>query len=800
MALKEYQAKRDFQKTPEPKGGSKTGPDKLPIFVVQKHHASHLHYDVRLEHDGVLISFAVPKKPSTSLQVKRLAIHVEDHPLEYASFEGEIPKGEYGGGQVVIWDKGHYTYPGLADRKSIATRVQHGIDKGHILVELHGERLQGRFSFVKFKTDEKSDTWLFFKNKDEQDDGAEMQTTQPASSVLTKLKRKVKNLPRFTAKTPKPMLASRSDEPFSSEEWLYEIKYDGYRMLATTGEGAKLISRNGKDYSDKFPNITHDLQQLNYNAVMDGEVVIQDSDGRSDFSALQRFLRDGKGEPLFYVFDLLSYERADLTALPLLERKAMLAKLLGEGRVRYADHVERDGEQLFEKVREHQLEGVIAKRKDSDYQQGKRTTDWLKLKADQAMTVTIVGYTLKKGTRTQIGSLAVAKSDGKELHYLGKVGTGFSSETAKDLHTKLKALSRKTPPVADPPQEDIHWVTPKLYASVTYSELTDEGSIRHGVYHGLADKPIQSKSKRQQLVMHTDTEDVPISNPEKLLFPGPAYTKADVVKYYESVAPLLLPHLKDRPITMHRFPNGIEQEGFFHKDLEHHPDWVKTYTVHSGSADRDMRYLLINDTASLLYAAQLGTIELHPWHSHKGSINKPDWVILDLDPHGVSWKDVVTTAKVSKQILDTLDVPCVVKTSGFVGMHIGIPLAARYSYTQALDFMKILQRIIFDELPDLTAIVRNPDKRPNRLYLDILQNARGQTIVAPYSLRPGADAPVSTPLQWDEVKPSITPDKFTLKTTSDRFADTGDLWEPILGDGIDLEQVLNNVDKNFTVS
>lgn len=799
MALKEYNKKRDFGKTREPQGKKDNSKGELPIFVVQKHSASRLHYDVRIEHKGVLISFAVPKQPSKSLSVKRLAIHVEDHPLEYANFEGDIPKGEYGAGHVVIWDSGHYTYPGLTDRGEIEKKVQHGIDKGHILIELQGTKLQGRFSFVKFKTEEKSDTWLFMKNKDVDEVGAESGPDKDTLSSISKQIAKLK-LPKFVKKTVSPMLASKTDEPFSGDDWLYEIKYDGYRMIATTGKSARLLSRNGKDYTKKFPRIAEELSKLPFNAIIDGEVVVQDAEGKSSFSGLRRYLSAGKGEPLYYVFDLISYEGKDLTEQPLEDRKALLGQLITRGLVRYADHVATQGEQLFEKAKEMELEGIIAKRADSTYDPGTRTKDWLKIKADKEQTLAIVGYTLKKNHRSQIGSLAVAQTDGEDLHYLGRVGSGFTSDSGKELFTKLSALKRKTSPVQNPPDEDVIWVTPKLFCTVTYTEITDAGQIRHGVFRGISGKPVKTKSKRQQLVIQSDSEDVVITNPEKLIYPKPGYTKSDVANYYQSISKYILPHLKDRPISMHRFPNGVEQEGFFHKDLEHHPDWVKTYTVHSGSAGRDMRYLLINDEASLLYAANLGALELHPWHSAKGSINKPDWVILDLDPHGVSWQDVVTTAKLSKEVLDTLGIKSVVKTSGFVGMHIGIPLQAKYTYEQALTFMELLQRIVFDRLPDLTAIVRNPEKRKNKLYLDILQNARGQTIVAPYSLRPGADAPVSTPLSWDEVTPKVTPADFTLKTAPERFKERGDLWKDILGKGTDLEKVLRKAEKEFNVT
>ncbi|KXK25887.1 MAG: putative ATP-dependent DNA ligase YkoU [candidate division WS6 bacterium OLB20] len=626
-----------------------------------------------------------------------------------------------------------------------------------------------------------------------------MREADPAAVEEVKRELAKLKLPDFRSKSMSPMLASVTDEPFSSKDWLFEIKYDGYRMLAVTGDEAKLLSRNGKDYSAKFPGIMKELRQMSFNAVLDGEAVVQDEQGRTDFGALKRYLSGGEGEALLYVFDILSFEGDDLTGIPLEDRKAAIERLLGDGYVRYAGHINGQGEQLFEQAENHNLEGIIAKRADSKYTPGERSRDWLKVRAEQELTAVIVGFTLQKGREDAIGSLALAQTDGSQLHYLGRVGTGFSAAEAHELYSKLQSIARKTPPVSDPPREEVIWVTPKLWCSITYTELTSDGRIRHGVYHGLRDKPSEGKAKAQ-LVLRTDGEDVTVTHPEKLIYPGPGYSKSDVAAYFKRIAPFILPHLKDRPISMHRFPGGVEQPGFFHKDLEHHPDYIQTYTVHSSSAGRDMRYLLIQDEASLLYAANLGAIELHPWHSRKGSINKPDWVILDLDPHGVTWEDVITAATVSREVLDMLGIKSCVKTSGFTGMHIGIPLGAQYTYEQALGFMKLLQRIVFDRLPDLTAIVRNPDKRKNRIYLDILQNARGQTIVAPYSLRPGADAPVSTPLEWDEVRPAVKPSDFTLATAPDRFEQKGDLWKPMLGKGINLADVLKRLEREFDVS
>lgn len=799
MGLKEYQAKRNFKKTAEPPAIVKKSAKALN-FCIQKHAASHLHYDFRLEYKGVLLSWAVPKGPSLNPQDKRLAIQVEDHPLDYQYFEGVIPKGNYGAGTVEIWDHGTYTVPNGGSRNEIEKSLTIGLHQGHFAIILTGEKLQGEFIFQKLKKDPEDRSWLLIKKDDSYADEEEIIKKKSPRSTI-----KHSKMPEFIS----PMLATLVDKPFDDEEWLFEIKWDGFRALAFADKGkVNLRSRAKNLLNEKFPAIVKELKKIKDQAIFDGELVIVDSKGKSHFQLMQNYQTEKTGTLYYYVFDLLYKDGQDLRQLPLIERKEILKEYLQElslPSVLYSDHIFNEGVAFFKVAAKEELEGVIGKKITSTYQ-SKRSRDWVKIKTTHRQEFIIGGFTAPKGSREKFGSLLIGiYNDENELCYAGHVGGGFNASLLEDVYRKLKPLIQKKCPFKSTPKPNsaATWVKPKLICEVAFTEWTKDNSLRHPVFQGLRmDKPPKNVKKEVPLKETSKTSAKSkrtkqnLTHLDKVYWPAEKYTKGDLIKYYETIAPYILPYLKDRPIMLRRFPEGINGLSFYQKDLTTYPEWIKTIPIQH--EDKIVNYLLINNLESLLYAINLGSIDLHPFLSRYKKLKNPDFCVIDLDPHDVPFENLIETALVTHEILTEIKVKHFCKTSGGKGLHILIPLHAKYDYEQSRQFAEIIASYVHQQLPDFTSMERGPKKRPKKIYLDCLQNRIGQTIAAPYSVRPRPKATVSTPLAWEEVNKKLDLTKFTIETVPTRLTEKGDLFKDILGPGVNLKEALNRLKKNYS--
>jgi len=811
MGLREYRRKRTFPKTPEP------GPSRAPAgagrrFVVHKHQASHLHYDLRLEHAGVLKSWAVPKGPSMDPHDKRLAVQVEDHPLEYKDFEGRIPEGQYGAGLVEIWDKGTYDFGG-----GKAPSMTAALAKGHIDFTLHGKKLRGSFSLVRMKKPGgKDNLWLLFKRRDADPPGP---AGGPVPSPSSGPRRPVKAAPRArkpslgvrdlegAPKAPfphgvEPMLATLVDGPFDREGWAFEVKWDGFRSIAEIRRGeVRLVSRNGKPQNARFPTVAADLSGFPVNAVFDGEIVAVDAKGRPDFQALQNSMRSADGRILYYVFDVLHAAGYDLRGLPLRRRRAILEKLLPVSKtVRLSEAVERDGRAFFRAAEENGLEGVMAKDLSSAYRPGERTKDWLKIKTHKRQEAVICGFTGPRASRKHFGALILGAFSGGELTYIGHVGTGFTGRALKELHGKLAPLVRARSPFAREPKTDtpVTWVAPRLVCEIRFHEWTGEGLIRQPVFLGLR----EDKSPREVIAERAEPRQAVFQAPkirtraelthlDKVFWPREGITKKDLVEYYDRVAGAILPYLEGRPQALNRHPDGIEGKSFFQKNLSQAPPpWVETVDVPSESGDKTIRYLLCQNRDTLLYVANLGCIEINVWSSSIPHLESPDYIVLDFDPLETSFPHVVEAVLAAKAFLEEMTIPAFCKTSGATGMHIYIPLEPRFSQSQVRELAHLIALVVNRRNPDLTSLERSPGKRKGRVYLDYLQNRSGATMAAPYSVRPREGAPVSMPLSWKEVTPRLDPLDFNIRTVPARLARKGDAWRDLFKNRVDLNAAL----------
>lgn len=782
MSLSTYRRKRKFTQTPEPKDSKHTS-GKVLRFVVQEHHASHLHWDFRLELDGVLKSWAVPKGPSMDPTVKHLAVMVEDHPFAYRTFEGTIPKGNYGAGTVRIWDEG--TYEPLEKGKDSEAVLRAGLKKGEVKFILSGKKLKGEFALVKFKhagIEEKN--WLLIKHKD----------SVPAQKLLSEgLKEKGKKAALPHAVT--PMLAKLVEHPFTDPEWVFEIKWDGYRAIAEMQkETVQLYSRNKQDFTGVYPEVVQSLQKLTVkNAILDGEVVAVDKDGVSQFQLLQDYRKQKEGVTLiYYVFDALYLDGYDLRDLPLVARKAILKKILPQDpHLKYSDHIEEYGIKLFEKVKKHHGEGIMAKRKESPYQ-STRSNNWLKIKQVQMQEAVICGFTEPQGHRKEFGALILGVYEGENLQYIGHTGSGFDEKKLQEIIALLKPLETKVSPFAQTPKTNMPatWVKPKKVCQIKFSEWTKDGMMRQPIFLGLRDDKKPEGVKRELPVgapKHEKGErsseiktKVELSHLDKVFWPTEGYTKGDIIRYYDRIASIMLPYLKDRPESLNRHPDGIAGESFFQKDIKTAPSWIKTVPIYSHVEKKTIHWLVCNDKDTLLYMANLGCIEINPWSARSKKKEYPDYLIIDLDPNGVSFKEVVTTALTVKKIMDKAHLESFIKTSGKTGLHILLPLSAKYTFEQTRQFAELLARIVAQELPHTTSVIRDPQKREKKVYIDFLQNRIGQTIAAPYSVRPVPGATVSTPLLWEELTSDLTPGDFTIKNLFSRLEKKGDLWKGLL--------------------
>jgi len=806
------------------------------MFVIQKHAARRLHYDVRLEMDGVLKSWAVPKGPSLKAEEKRLAVHVEDHPVEYADFEGIIPEGNYGAGAVIVWDRGWYRLV-----KDGAPAAQ--LASGRLEVEFFGVKLHGRWTLARMSGSGKD--WLMLKKADAYagDDEATEKFPESVLSGLTveEIREGSTHLAALRARLERAkapagavdgarqpvMLASPAARAFSDPAWLYEIKYDGVRVLAAReGERVELYGRAGQVFTARYPEVVTALRALPLTRfVLDGEVVALDEGGRPSFQRLQNRMhltrpadveRARATFPVSAIFfDALSLEGRDLRELPLAERKACLALTLpARGVIRYGDHVEARGEDFYEAAAAQRLEGILAKRADSRYVGG-RSRDWLKIKCHLRQEFVIGGWTDPQGTRGAFGALHLGVYEAERLVYAGKVGTGFDDKTLRAIRDLLKPLARATSPFDErtPTGRGHHWVEPTLVAEVRFTEWTEEGGIRHPAFLGLRnDKPPREVHRETDVRSTREAEEVEgpeakrtaqvadrqvtITNPKKVFWPDEGYTKSDLIAYYESVAPWLLPYLAERPLVLTRYPDGIKGKSFYQKDAPTWaPDWVRTERIWAKGVEREIDYFIVDSVEALRYVANTGTIPLHLWASRIGSLEHPDWLVLDLDPKGAPFTDVVKVALALRAVLERLELPSYPKTSGATGLHILLPLAARYTYEETRTFANLLATLAVEALPDISTIARMIRMRDGKVYVDYGQNGHGQTIVAPLAVRPLPGAPVSCPLRWPEVTARLDPRRFTIRTVRARLDAEGDPMAPVLGAGVDIAAALARVNE-----
>ncbi len=854
MGLKEYRRKRDFTKTSEPRGKRAREHKKL-AYVIQKHAASHLHYDFRLELDGVLKSWAVPKGPDLDPSVKRLAMHVEDHPLEYGKFEGTIPKGEYGGGTVMLWDRGTWEPVGDADKD---------YREGRLKFVLHGKKLRGKWMLVRRggRNSESGERhWFLFKERDEfarkgesitEDEplsvtsgrdldeiasrsrrvwGSDGETTRSnkdrrsaagrqkktahlngrakkldraaLEKLLTNPAARARGLPKSQAVE----LATLAKVAPSGDEWLHEIKLDGYRMLCRIdGGNPRFISRNGNDWTSKFPELARAAARLPVKqAMLDGEVVAMDPDGTTHFQSLQNIFQSGRtGELVFYAFDVLHLDGRDVTTLPLVERKEILKLVVDaspDESIQFSEHIEGTGPEIFAEACRMHLEGIVSKRRDSPYRPG-RGADWLKIKCSSRAEFVIGGYTPPEGSRHHFGALLVGYYDkAKNFVYAGRVGTGFSDKTLATLHKKLKELEQAKSPFVNlsgttGQARGVRWLQPRLVAEVEFSNWTDEQLLRHPSFQGLREdkaakdvvrdtalsgaevKELQrktTKATRNGRTKKSQKESavvagITVSHPDRVVYPDAGITKLDVAKYYEGVAPWMLPHVAHRVLALVRCPQGVAGQSFFQK----HPGegaskhWLQIDVAESGKPDYNVA---VKDAAGLVALAQMGVLEIHIWGSLARKLGKPDRLIFDLDPDpAVQWSDVVKAAREVRLLLEELGLESFVKTTGGKGLHVVVPVEPRLEWDEAKAFSKAVADLMVRAAPNRYIATMSKAARKGKIFVDYLRNGRGATSIAPYSTRARAGATVSVPISWEELGPKLRSDEFTIADVPARLA------------------------------
>lgn len=820
MGLADYFKKRNFHKTPEPKGQPHPKHGGKLTFVVQEHHATALHYDFRLEVNGVLKSWAVPKGPSMNPHDHHLAIQTEDHPFTYRTFEGVIPEGNYGAGNVIIWDEGWYEARKGDPNKQEKT-LTHELVTGHITFILHGKKLRGEFALIKMPNAREENAWLLIKK------GDEFASTKDITKQDTSIKshkrvddlgahNKLPDLSKYPKKPApahvKPMLCTLIDQPFDREGWLFEIKWDGYRAIAGRADHeVSLYSRLDNDFSKKFPPVAEAMHDFTHDVVVDGEIVVVDDNGVAHFEWLQNWNRAPEGSLRYYIFDILWCDGHNLSDMPLRSRKAVLRSLMPKNDVLcYSDDIETNGIALFKEMQRRGLEGIVAKRADSPYRQNERGADWLKAKTALRQEVVIGGYTEPRGGRQYLGSLLVGVYEKAQFVYAGHSGGGIPDEQRKLLRAKLHKMERKTSPFATEPKPNapVHWTRPELVCEMSFSEWTKEGFMRQPKYEGLRpDKKPTSVHREKPKTARPEAAEAKASKPnaqgklpfelthlDKVFFPRHKYTKSDLIVYYTAVSEYILPYLKDRPCSMLRMPSGITGDSFFQKNNEHLPDWVPSADIFSESNNANLHWIVGGQLDTLLYMVQLGCVEINPWNSRAGHLENPDWIVIDLDPEGVSFSKVIEVAQVVHQVCDEWKIPTYPKTSGKTGIHIYIPLHAKYTYEQGKNLAHLIALEVNKRASKITSVERLPEKRKHKIYLDFLQNREGQTLAAPYSVRPTPDASVSTPLHWDEVNKNLKPSDFTIKNMPARLKRVGDLWKPVMGAGIDLAKILKNIE------
>ncbi|MYB19060.1 MAG: DNA ligase D [Holophagales bacterium] len=825
--LDAYRRKRSSEATPEPMGSRTTAGGGR--FVVQKHAARRVHFDLRLELEGTLKSWAVPRGPSLDPEVKRLAVATEDHPLEYADFEGSIPAGNYGAGAMIVWDTGRW----IPLEDPVA-----GMESGKLLFELRGYKLRGVWTLFRTggrrQTDDGSQ-WLLMKKPDAAarplEEGRDGEEELPPESVLSGLTVEelrdgcdrieevragieASTAPRRSVdpRSLPLMLATASDRPFSRPGWIYELKYDGYRLVAAKEGGSVFLRyRRGGDVTALYPELVRALRRLPVDSlVLDGEVTVLDGGGRPSFARLQT--RALLSRPVdieqasvrrpatLFAFDLVSFEGRDLRPLPLLQRKDWLAQVLPPaGPLRYSDHIEERGEEFFEQAVAMGLEGTMAKDGASRYT-GRRSSSWVKLRAERTGDFAIVGMSSPKGSRVGLGSLHLAVWDAEAggLVYAGRVGTGFDDATLTELAERLSASRREEPPCWAPAPEgpaveaaitDAHlldgrvsdqtWVEPddELVCEVRYKEWTPHGMLRHPVFLQLrSDKPLEDCVRRaaprsgEATQPESPKRQVEVTNRSKVFWPDEGYTKGDLIDFYAAVSEAMQPYLTDRPLVMTRYPDGIEGKSFFQKNApDFAPDWLHTVRLTSPRTGKDVEYFVCQNRESLVYVANLAAIVLHVWSSRLHQLGQPDWCILDLDPKDAPFEDVIEIALAIRRLCRQIELPSFVKTSGSSGLHVLLPLGGACTYEQSRSLGQLIAQIICRQLPEIATVTRNPERRGGKVYIDFVQNGRGRLLVAPFSVRPLPAAPVSTPLRWSEVKRGLDLRDHNIRTVPERL-------------------------------
>lgn len=833
--LEKYNNMRDFKESPEPSGvatsakGKRKGKAHALQFCIQKHDASHLHYDFRLELDGVLKSWAVPKGPSLDPKVKRLAVHVEDHPIDYAIFEGSIPEGHYGAGEVIVWDRGVWI-PQDDPAQAYA--------KGRLKFELQGEKLAGLWNLVRTHMPGKQEQWFLIKHQDgaaRPESDYDVVTAEPDSvlserSIVARASKTAKAKAIKKPVTParkeksgqltgahkarlpeliKPELATLVEKA-PDGQWRYEVKFDGYRIMARIDQDeVRLFTRNGHDWTHKLPGQAEALAALHLeSAWLDGEMVVVDEEGVPDFQALQNAFEAGRSDHIvYYLFDLPYLNGVDLREVPVEERRAALATVLkatDHPLLRFSDGFDEEPQALLNSACQMRMEGLIGKRVGSPYV-SRRSSDWIKLKCKHRQEFVIVGFTDPKGSRSAFGALLLGlhDRDSGELRYAGKVGTGFNEATLASLHDQLKPLQTKKPAVVNPPEgaefKTVHWLKPRLLAEVAFAEITRDGSVRHAVFHGLRDdKPAKDITEERATTVKTapgkksgaakttaapknadpapsqiglDKGKVRITHPDRIIDASSGTTKMQLAQYYASVAEWILPELKDRPVALVRAPDGIAGELFFQKNAEHLAIPGIT-TLDPKLTGQPM--MVINNAEALIGAVQMSTVELHTWNATSDNLDKPDRFVLDLDPDpALPWKRMVEATQLTLSVLDELGLKAFLKTSGGKGIHLVVPLTRKLGWDEVKDFSHAIVSHMARLLPERFSAVSGPKNRVGRIFIDYLRNGLGATTICAYAARTREGLPVSVPIFREEVESLKGGNQWNIHNLHERLAEVG---------------------------
>lgn len=803
MSLKEYKIKRNFHKTKEPVGKKEKNKG-AKLFVVQKHHASHLHYDFRLELDGVLKSWAIPKGPSLNPKDKRLAVEVEDHPIDYANFEGEIPEGEYGGGHVIVWDKGEWIPPKNVDEQ---------LKKGHLEFELHGEKLGGEWMLLRTHIPGgKKNNWLLIKRDDESASAKDItkenksvlsgvsleelekdmskEKSRPEKKVIKKVQKKTKFLSFKDLDGPE--LAILGDGPPVGSNWIHEIKYDGYRTLCFKNKNdVKLLTRSGLDWSNKYLEIQKECENIQAESIIfDGEIVWPDQKGRSRFEGLQNALEKGdSSELIYYVFDLLYLNGYDTRNLPLIDRKKLLKQVLEQSdseKILFSEHWDESGKSVFESACEHHLEGIISKNTESHYISG-RNKNWLKIKCTNIQEFIIGGYTLQEN-KASIGALLMgAYNDEGLLQYIGKVGTGFNAQTSKQLLSKFKKLKSSESFFKEnsPKAKESIWLRPALVGNIEFGSWTGDKILRHAAFKGLREDKNprevfleeETMPDKKKVTRKPINSNVELSHPDKVIYPGDKITKKDLSNYYTAINKWILPHVKDRPLALLRCPNGEGRECFFQKHLETDDEGILGKKVESKLKHKKEEVVYIESNTGLQELVQLGTLEIHSRGCLVDEIDYPNQIVFDFDPDiGVMFEKVKEAVFVLKEILDELKLKSFIKVSGGKGLHVHVPIAPIYDWDQIKTFSKSLCEKMEKEHPEKFTTNLSKEKRKGKIFLDYLRNGYGASAIAPYSVRAREHAPVALPITWMEAKKIKDANSYTLKMVPALLKKRKDPW------------------------